>query len=116
MGVPRLGIQSELQPLVYTTATEPRDPSHVCDLHHSSRQRRILNPLSEAGDGSPILMDTSQFLLSLGHNRNSPSLHLSATQLPLFPPLLASHLGWLRSSEAREEVSPPRSSCRWLGL
>ena len=23
------------------------DPSHICNLHHSSRQRRILNPLSK---------------------------------------------------------------------
>ena len=26
------------------------DPSRVCDLHNSSQQRRILNPLSEARD------------------------------------------------------------------
>ena len=36
-----------------------RDPSHVCDLYHNSRQRRILNPLSEARDQTYILMDTS---------------------------------------------------------
>ena len=33
------------------------DPSHVCDLHHSSWQRRILSPLSEARDRTRILMD-----------------------------------------------------------
>ena len=38
MEVPRLGIESELQPLAYTIATATRDPSHVCDLHHSSQQ------------------------------------------------------------------------------
>ena len=43
--VSRLGVESELQLLVYTTATP--DPSCGCDLHHSSRQRWILNPLSE---------------------------------------------------------------------
>ena len=32
------------------TATATPAPSHVCDLHHSSRQRRILSPLSKAGD------------------------------------------------------------------
>ena len=37
-----------------------QDLSHVCDLHHSSRQRQILNPLSEARDQTRILMDTSQ--------------------------------------------------------
>ena len=47
MEVPKLGVESELQLLAYTTAMP--DPSHVCDLHHRSRQRRILNPLSKAG-------------------------------------------------------------------
>ena len=36
-----------------------KDPSCVCDLHHSSRQGKILNPLSEASDRTPILMYTS---------------------------------------------------------
>ena len=47
MEVPRLGVQSELRLLAYTTATATQDPSRVCDLHRSSRQRPILNPLSE---------------------------------------------------------------------
>ena len=29
-------------------------------LHHSLLQHGILNPLSEARDGTPVLMDTSQ--------------------------------------------------------
>ena len=33
-----------------------RDPSHVCDLHHSSRQLQILNPLSDARDRTCNLM------------------------------------------------------------
>ena len=33
-----------------------QDPSHVCNLHHSSGQRWIPNPLSEARDGTCILM------------------------------------------------------------
>ena len=28
-------------------ATAMWDPSHICDLHHSSQSRRVLNPLSE---------------------------------------------------------------------
>ena len=36
--------------LAYATATAMSDPSHVCDLHYSSRQCQILNPLSEAKD------------------------------------------------------------------
>ena len=47
---PRLGIEWELLAPAYTTATATQDPSHVCDLDHSSRQLGILNPLSEAGD------------------------------------------------------------------
>ena len=60
MEVPRLGVKSELQQLAYTTATATRDPSHVCNLHHRSRQRQILNPLSEARDRTGFLMITSQ--------------------------------------------------------
>ena len=59
MEVPRLGFLSELQLPAYATATSTQDPSWVCDLHHSSRQRRILNPLSEARDRTPNLMYTS---------------------------------------------------------
>ena len=38
MEVPRLGVISELQLLVYTTAIATWDPSHIFDLHHSSRR------------------------------------------------------------------------------
>ena len=44
----------------YTAATATWDPSCICDLHCSSGQRRILNPLSEARDRTHVLMDTSQ--------------------------------------------------------
>ena len=50
MEVPRLGVKSELQLLVYTTDTATRDTSHICGPHHSSWQHQILNPLSEAWD------------------------------------------------------------------
>ena len=36
------------------------DPSHICNLCHSPRQHRILNPLSGARDRTSIFMDTSQ--------------------------------------------------------
>ena len=58
MEIPRLGVESDLQLLATATATW--DPSHVCDLHHSSWQHRILNPLNEAWDQSCVLMDASQ--------------------------------------------------------
>ena len=50
MEVPGLGVELEVQLLAYATATATPDPSHVYDLHQSSRQRRILNPLREARD------------------------------------------------------------------
>ena len=38
MEVPRLGSESELKLLAYTTATATPELSHVCDLHCSSWQ------------------------------------------------------------------------------
>ena len=58
MEVLRLGVESELQLLAYTTVTATQDPSHVCDLHHSSWQHSILK---EAGDRTRVLMDIIQF-------------------------------------------------------
>ena len=60
MEVPRLGIELELQPPAYTTATATRNLSHVCCLYHSSGQSWILNPLSEARDRTHVLADASQ--------------------------------------------------------
>ena len=59
MEVPRLVYELELQPLAYATATAIWDPSRVCELHHSSQQRRIPNPWSKARDRTLILMDPS---------------------------------------------------------
>ena len=55
MEVLRLGLKSELQLTAYTTATAMGHLSHICDLHYSSQQRRILNPLIKARDGTPDL-------------------------------------------------------------
>ena len=41
--VPRVGVQSELQPPAYTRATATTDPNCVYDLHHSSQYQQILN-------------------------------------------------------------------------
>ena len=60
MEVPRLGVKSELKLMAYTAATAMPDPSYICDLHHSSGQHQIPNPLSEARDGTLILIDTNQ--------------------------------------------------------
>ena len=56
MEVPRLGVESELQLLAYTTDTATQDLSCVCNLQNSSRQCRILNPLSKARDQTQNLM------------------------------------------------------------
>ena len=48
--VPGLGGKWELQLLVYTMATATPDLSRIRDLHYSSGQRWILNPLGEARD------------------------------------------------------------------
>ena len=58
--VPRLGDESELQLPSYATAAATPDLSCICDLHHSSRQCQILNPLTEAWDQTCNLMVPSQ--------------------------------------------------------
>ena len=54
MEVPRLGVESELQLLAYTTATATWNPSHIFNLHHNSWQHPIPGPTQ------CILMDTSR--------------------------------------------------------
>ena len=79
MEVPRLGVKSELQLPAYTTATAKPEPSCICDLHHSSQQCRILNPLNEARDRTFVLMDTSQIPFrsaTMGTPRNLDDLDL----------------------------------------
>ena len=60
MEVPRLGVELELKTQAYATATVTRDLSHICDLHHSSQQCQVLNPLNEASDRTCNLMDHSR--------------------------------------------------------
>ena len=55
MGVPRLGVESELQLPAYATATP--ELSCVCDLHHSLWQHWILSPMGEARDHAHILIE-----------------------------------------------------------
>ena len=57
---PRLGVELELQLLAYATATAMPQQRHICNLHHSPWQRQILNPLSEARDGTCILVHPSR--------------------------------------------------------
>ena len=53
-----LGVKSELQLLVHTTATATLDPSHICTTYCILQQSQILNPPSVARDQTHILTDT----------------------------------------------------------
>ena len=70
MEVPRLGVKLELQLPAYPTATATRDQSLIFDLHHSSWQCWILNPVSEARGQTSILMNTSQVRFLVSHSGN----------------------------------------------
>jgi len=50
MEVPRLGVELELQPPAYATATAIQDPSQVCELQNRWQQFGILNAQSETRD------------------------------------------------------------------
>ena len=54
---PRLGFEGSNWSCCLRTTTARPDPSRVCDLHRSSR---FPNPLSEARDGTCILLDASE--------------------------------------------------------
>ena len=56
--------ESELQLPAYTTATATPDPSRAYNLHHSSWQRWILNPLSEAEDQIHNFIEMESYLAS----------------------------------------------------
>ena len=76
MEVPRLGVKSELQLSANTTATATPDPSHICNLYHSSGQCQIFNPMSKARNQTCNLMDTSQVSFCLVMTGNPKLLYL----------------------------------------
>ena len=96
-----LGVESELQPLVYTTATVTQDPSHVCNIHHSSQQCRIFNPRSEARDQICILMGPSEFLLTTEPQRERQKFILKYQLL----------LGCMEKQERLIPTSRPHTAC-----
>ena len=57
MEIPRISVESEPWPLASVTATATQDLSSICDLHHSSRQPWILNPLRRARDWTCFPVD-----------------------------------------------------------
>ena len=59
-GASQARVKSEMKPMAYVTAIAMPNLRRICDLHHSSQQRQILKPLSEARDQTHILMDTSR--------------------------------------------------------
>ena len=71
MEIPSLGVQLDLQLLAYFTVTATWDPSHICELHHSSWQCQILNPLSKARDQTCNLMVPSHICFPPCHDGNS---------------------------------------------
>ena len=79
-GVPRLGVQSELQLPAYTTATATPDLGRVFNLHHSSRQSRILNPLSQTRDRTRNLMVPSRIRFRCATTGTLISFHSAEPQ------------------------------------
>ena len=61
---------------VYLTATAIWDLSHIFNLHHSSWQQQILNPLSEARDRTCNLIVPSRIRFHCT-TTGTPSLYLS---------------------------------------
>ena len=85
MKVPRLGVQSELQLLAYTTATAMQDPSLICDLHYSSRQPRIFYPLSGARDRTCNLMVPHRILFCCTTTGTPGPTSEFTSPCPMFP-------------------------------
>ena len=56
MEVPRLGVELELLLPAYTTATAMPAWSCLCNLHRSSQQHRVLDPLSGSRDRTFVLI------------------------------------------------------------
>ena len=71
MEVPRLGVESKLQLPAYTTTTATPDQSSICNLHHSSWQCQIPDPLArpEIKPPSSWIPVVDSFLLQ--HNGHS---------------------------------------------
>ena len=82
MEVPRLRVKLELHLPAYATAQQHRIRASSATYTHSSRQRWILNLLSEATDGTLILMHTSQVLSQLSRGGNSTTPYSTSHRRP----------------------------------
>ena len=70
-------IYSEEEAVMVTLFDCSEDPSHACDLHHSSRQPWILNPLREARDQTRNLMVPIWILIHFRHATIGTTLYYS---------------------------------------
>ena len=70
MEVPWLGAELVLRLPAYTTDTARQDPNRICDLHHNSRQCRILNTLSQGQGLNPHPHGNQLSSSWLSHNGN----------------------------------------------
>ena len=75
---PRLGFESELQPLAYATAIAHQIQATSMTYAALHGHAWILNPLSKAGDQTHIIMDTGWVLNPLNHSKNSTQRYLLA--------------------------------------
>ena len=95
MEVPRLGVELELLLLAYATATAMQDSSHICDLHHSSWQCWIPNPLSRARNQTCVLMDAS-WIRYCRAMMGTPTSHFQVCPGFYFPPVSLACLLYMR--------------------
>ena len=84
------------------TATATWHPSRLCDVHHSSRQRWIPNLLSEARDGTCVLMNVR--FVSAEPQQELSIFHLHS------PPLDQ------QQNNIIVEVEEPQKCCCVMGL
>ena len=89
--IPRLGVELQLQLLAYALVTALPDPSRIHNLHHSSWQCQILNPLSKGSDWTHILRDISW---SLSYWATTGALALLILATTLGQALLSFPLYW----------------------
>ena len=104
MGVPRLGVELELQMQAYTTTQATPDLSYVCHLHHRPLQCWLLNLTSEARDRTRVLIDANQIRFHWG----MMGITLFSIFVRLFwPKYFASTKKRDKSDKLRLAYSPP---------
>ena len=102
MEVSRLGVELELQ--LMATATAMQDLSCVCDLHQTSWQCGMLNPLSKARDLDLHPHGYSSDSFPPHHNRNSLRFFFKQ---PSVPGLLGS-ISVIHTKTREQEAAEPR--------